>query len=666
MALTKLSSELVRMGSNRSLEDNFGGLVILRSVSDVTNFEPTSGTKTVCLVRDEPTAPLATAMYNYDPNDTTTLDNGYSVLVTPSGARWKADLSSGLNIAIHRNIKRDGSNFGSILNQVIVSEVKNMVAASSASAGCRLIKVPSHFHPLQFGSLVVDADEDILLSSLFTIRFGGDTEIHHSRPSGVAVRVDNYPFYVDYGLNGWNLGLSVHQHKGGIYCDGGEVAVLGSGTLNTSRGLMVGNTEGNTVNSGILNIRGYTVDVVRVQNFRYGLDITMKSTYLVNFTNCSFQYNYFGIGSLIADVSNGGEGIRFVKCVIGNNISHGVNWGCISAGVVWDSCHFDYNGGSSIHFTYYGRGNRFIFTNQCWFEAWGAGRYMVESDSSGAWAANLNNHLFFEAGTYVLPRKDNPIEELPPRPIFYNRGNVVEYIYDNGMYIDFKGRAGSKSQSLVDLGSIEKIVYKRSAAVAHPEPRLGSYKQTLNFGLYNFSGTVGANVKGAKDPGTQLTVSTISGDASLNIVYGDVDTSDASTYTHAQDINVTASADGAAFILQNLNLKIPMNNPEDTIYAGINLSPTSFSGDYFVRLRVQVYLASDLTTPIGVFYGPDVKLNDLVSTGGDGSGFMSVLCKASIPASVYSGAGGSLVAVPGIAFVGYSASYKIRLPAFWK
>ncbi|MCD6615294.1 hypothetical protein LSI99_25320, partial [Klebsiella quasipneumoniae subsp. similipneumoniae] len=116
--------------------------------------------------------------------------------------------------------------------------------------------------------------------------------------------------------------------------------------------------------------------------------------------------------------------------IISNNVAHGINWGAISAGIEFRGISIDYNGGDAIHMTYYGRGNRFNFTGQCWIEGWGKGCYVYNADPSGAWAANLHNHIFFGPGTYILPRVGSPITELAPCPIFYNRGNVIDYIYD--------------------------------------------------------------------------------------------------------------------------------------------------------------------------------------------------------------------------------------------
>ncbi|WP_192871238.1 hypothetical protein [Klebsiella quasipneumoniae] len=648
------------------------------SAIELRSIEPTYDGQSITLARTSASGPLVNAVLTYDASDSTTADDGYSVFVTPNGARWKADVSKGVDIRLHENIKADGSNFGSILNDIEAKEVQKIISAHSVSAGNRLIIVPAKF--IAGAGMELTADVTIRHCSLFYVVFKGDVTLKYTALSGKAVDINNTYYYTTYGLSGWSIGLVVHQHTGCFKSDGGTIHIKGAmhdgivaGTVtaanatSTAQGLKFGNDSGNDVSSNILNVRTHLVENVKCTGFLGGLDMTMKSTYLNSLVNYYMMYNIYGINNTIADVSNGGERITLENGIISNNVSHGINWGAISAGIEFRGVSIDYNGGDSIHMTYYGRGNRFNFTGQCWIEGWGKGCYVYNADASGAWAANLHNHIFFGPGTYILARVNSPIAELAPCPIFYNRGNVTDYIYDNGMYIDFNAKTASKSQSLVELGSQNRLVIKRTGALRYPAPRLTSYKHSLNFGLYNFSGTVGANLKGATDAGTQMSFPTINNDAALTIVYGDIDTSDASTFTQAQEVNVTSTATDARFIIQNTNVRVPLNNPDEVIYGGITLNPAGItSGELFVTLRLQLYRASDLSTSIGVIYGGDVKVSDYATSDGDGSGLVSLQCSASVPASAVAAYGGSIVAVPTFSLVGAQGSYKIRLPAFWK
>ncbi|MDC6598186.1 hypothetical protein L1P88_29000, partial [Klebsiella pneumoniae] len=651
-----------------------------QSALELRSIEPAYDGQSITLARTSASGPLVNAVLTYDASDSTTADDGYSVFVTSNGARWKTDVSKGVDVRLHENIKADGSNIGSVINDIQAKEVQKIVAARSVNAANRLIIIPAKF--INDAAMDLILDEGIKKCSLFYIVFKGEVTLNYEALSGVAVDIDNTYYYNNYGLSGWDIGLVVHQHTGCFKSDGGTIHIKGAmhdgivaGTItagnatSSAHGLKYGNSSGNDVSSNILNVRTHLVENVKCTGFLGGFDFTMKSTYLNSLVNYYAMYNIYGFNNTIADVSNGGERLTFENGIISNNVAHGINWGAISAGIEFRGVSIDYNGGDAIHMAYSGRGNRFNFTGQCWIEGWGKGCYVYNADPSGAWAANLNlhNHIFFGPGTYILARVDSPITELAPCPIFYNRGNVTDYIYDNGMYVDFAAKTASKSQSLVELGSQNRLVIKRTGALRYPAPRLTSYKHSLNFGLYNFSGTVGANLKGATDAGTQMSFPTINNDAALTIVYGDIDTSDASTFTQAQEVNVTSTATDARFIIQNTNVRVPLNNPDEVIYGGITLNPAGItSGELFVTLRLQLYRASDLSTPIGVIYGGDVKVSDYSTSGGDESGLVSLQCSASVPASAVAAYGGSIVAVPTFSLVGAHGSYKIRLPAFWK
>ncbi len=648
------------------------------SAIELRSIEPTYDGQSITLARTSASGPLVNAVLTYDASDSTTADDGYSVFVTPNGARWKTDVSKGVDVRLHENIKADGSNIGSVINDIQAKEVQKIVSARSVNAANRLIIIPAKF--INDAAMDLLLDESIKKCSLFYIVFKGDVTLSYGGLSGVAVDIDNTYYYTRYGLSGWDIGLVVHQHTGCFKSDGGTIHIKGvmhdgivAGTItagnapSSAHGLKYGNDSGSDVSTDILNVRTHLVENVKCTGFLGGFDFTMKSTYLNSLVNYYAMYNIYGFNNTIADVSNGGERLTFENGIISNNVSHGINWGAISAGIEFRGISIDYNGGDSIHMTKTGRGNRFNFTGQCWIEGWGKGCYVYNADPSGAWAANLHNHIFFGPGTYILARVNSPITELAPCPIFYNRGNVIDYIYDNGMYVDFKAKTASKSQSLVESGSQNRLVIKRAGALNYPMPRLTSYKHSLNFGLYNFSGTPGANLKGSTDAGTRMLFSTINNDAALTIAYGDTDTSDASTFTQVQEVNVTSSATDARFVIQNLNVRIPLNNPDEWIYGGITLNPAGISsGEMFVTLRLQIYRASDPSTQIGVIYGGDVKVADYSTSGGDGSGLISLQCAASVPAAAVAAYGGSIVAVPALSFVGARGSYKIRLPAFWR
>ncbi len=637
-------------------------------IATLRTINPSSPGQSIVLVRAVPNGPVINATITHDPSDTTTAEDGYSVWVSPGGARWKADVSAGLDIRL-AGLLTDGSNFGSTLNKVVVSEVKKAVASSSLLGAIKKITVPAKLSPTE--KLNLTLDEAVVWPSFMSLIFEDGAKISYSQTSGVAFSVNNYPFYTAYGLNGWNLELFVHIHSARLDSLGGQIEFVGvsaSGdTSSTATGILFGNTNGNTTNTGILNVRGFTINNVKVSEFYRGLDMTVQSTYLNTISNSVFTKNYFNVANTIADVSNGGERVRFVNCTFGNATSHGIYWGAISAGIVFDSCSFDYNGGSTICFSYYGRGNRFIFTNQCWFEGWGEGRYLIEAENSGAWASSLHNTLIFESGTYVLPRNAATGADWPRRPIFKNRSNVTDYVFMSGVFIEFKGKGAAKEGALVELGSQTRMSLVFKDMLKYPQAYLTNYRNTLNYGLYNFSGTVGDSIKGLIDSGTQMSFTTINEDSALTMVYGNVDTSDSNTYTQAQDVKITSTTISSRFVVWNPNIRVSLNNPDDEVLGCITIDPANItSGNLVINMRLLVYKASDLSTPVATYYGGDVKISDYSAANGDASGKVTMVCSASVPATTVAAYGGPLVVVPALHFIGAIGSYNIRLPAFWR
>ncbi|MEH9303418.1 phage tail fiber protein, partial [Klebsiella variicola] len=236
-----------------------------QSVSALRATEPTYDGQAITLARTSTSGPLVNAVLTYDASDSTTADDGYSVFVTPNGARWKTDVSKGVDVRLHENIKADGSNIGSVINDIQAKEVQKIVAARSVNAANRLIIIPAKF--INDAAMDLILDEGIKKCSLFYIVFKGDVTLNYEALSGVAVDIDNTYYYNNYGLSGWDIGLVVHQHTGCFKSDGGTIHIKGAmhdgivaGTItagnapSSAHGLKYGNTSGSDVSTDILNV----------------------------------------------------------------------------------------------------------------------------------------------------------------------------------------------------------------------------------------------------------------------------------------------------------------------------------------------------------------------------------------------------------------------------
>ncbi|MHB5460598.1 phage tail fiber domain-containing protein, partial [Klebsiella pneumoniae] len=78
----------------------------------------------------------------YDADDVTTADDGYSVFVTTGGARWKADVSRGIDVRL-AGLLSDNSNLGTVLNAVITGEVNKIKAAGTIKGAITNIFIPA-------------------------------------------------------------------------------------------------------------------------------------------------------------------------------------------------------------------------------------------------------------------------------------------------------------------------------------------------------------------------------------------------------------------------------------------------------------------------------------------------------------------------------------------
>ncbi|MDK7029023.1 hypothetical protein QP356_15725, partial [Klebsiella grimontii] len=78
----------------------------------------------------------------YDADDLTTADDGYSIFVTAGGARWKADVSRGIDVRL-AGLLADNSNLGTVLNAVINGEVNKIKAAGTIKGAITNIFIPA-------------------------------------------------------------------------------------------------------------------------------------------------------------------------------------------------------------------------------------------------------------------------------------------------------------------------------------------------------------------------------------------------------------------------------------------------------------------------------------------------------------------------------------------
>lgn len=639
--------------------------ISIPTIADLRNFEPWYAGQKVLLERSIPGGPLINAVVFFDSNDITSQDDDFSVLVTGKGNRWKVDISKGIDIEL-AGLRTDGTNLGTALNKIILAEVKKVVSAKNYKASPCKIKIKNISSGTQLKQ-VFYLDTSVVIPSFFSIEFHGPMDIYYNGKTGFGFKISNSEFYTQNGLKGWDVTYHVNtQGQDVLNGVGGTVSIRGLGANvpdNQATGLIVGN---DITNSDVLNVRDVKVKNIHIEDFKIGLDITVKNTYIINFDSCIFSFNYYNISNSIIDVSNGGERLSFENCTIGNAVSHNIYWNCVGAGVTFSNCSIDYAGGSAICFALGGRNNHFKFTNGTWIEGWG--RYLIEEEAPGAWGVSLYNSVIFNT-CYILGKKTDG-SYSGTRPIFYNRVVKGKYSLVNTL-LEFPSINASPWNALVDLGSTNNVDLNISDLSRKGNGFLGDYNKTLNGGAFNFSGTVGSNIKNGTDSGTNLVVQTLNDTgAGFTMVYGSKDTTDTNTYTQVQSIVVTADSTTSRLHLYNGKLKVGLNPAEEVVKGTISVKSAGItSGDLTFNLRLSIFSADDLTTQIKVIYGADVKLSTYLTatgttaTSGD---FIAVEVLGGVSVSDLVGVYGSIVVVPSIQMLGVIGSYEIRTPAFWK
>lgn len=636
-------------------------------VATLRTIEPTLDDQIIKVTRYSSDCPLVNKELYYDQNDTTTADDGYSVFVTTNGARWKTDVSRGIDLNF-TGLKTDGSNFGSAINAIAVNEVNRAVVGESIYAANTLINIAPKQGPVK-GNYTLDAD--IVLPSFMTLHFEDYCEIDDTTAtSGYAISFNNSTFYTNNGLKGSLVTSYVNtQGAKGISIAGGKPTLLGSssdGTTSTRSGLFVGNTLGNSDASDVLNVRDLNMDGMVIRGYYIGLDTSSKNTYLCRFHDFIIENNYYNVSNSIVDAGNGGENMLMDSATIGNAVSANIAPNAVGQGWEYRSCSIDYSAGSVVLFRSGGRRVNLKFTGNTWIE--GFGRYLVEDLGAGAWAATLYNQVSFLSGYVLGMGATGSSTNSGRRPVFFSE-NAFIFILIDATDFKFSGAISSANASLTTLGSRNRVKIQWVNATGLHNKILPDYNSTLNFGGYLFSGTEGSSIKAGKDAGTGYTFNTINDGTGFTMLYGgasEVTVDDVAI----QPIKITTTTTTQSWLLNNANLFIDVDSLADTIRANVTLNNNGItSGSLAVALRLDVYLLSDLSTPIAAYVGDPTYLANYFSASGTNLGasdHVGIEVNATLPSSAVAGYNGKVMVKPSLRFTGSVGTYNVLLPAFYK
>ena len=112
---------------NLGSSDGFGLVGKCPNISTLRTIEPSYSGQSIILEKCDAEGVLLNVQLHHDPYDIFSPDDGFSVFVTPGGARWKPDLTHGYNVAL-AGLKRDLSNLADCFDRVRDSIINRIAA----------------------------------------------------------------------------------------------------------------------------------------------------------------------------------------------------------------------------------------------------------------------------------------------------------------------------------------------------------------------------------------------------------------------------------------------------------------------------------------------------------------------------------------------------------
>lgn len=336
--------------------DGFKNFGRCPSVEELRKVEPSYAGQAIMLERLAPGAPTVNAILNYDPDDTTSPDDGLSVFVSAGGARWKTDISQGYDIRL-AGVNIDGTGFSRAYKKIRDTIIAKVVAAGRVNNIMRVIRVV----PVNF-IREFKIEESIDIPSFISSDFIGSPFLEAGElDEDFAFRIANHPFSqltksMFQAETSWAGAVSkfLNQVIGNrpILCsDGGRVTLRGPGyrpdgsgapTL-VSAGLVLGNEI-----STEMDVRELTVTDMNITGFHTSHRWGNYYTFMCGFRDCNFSRCWNGM-EVPESFYNFGEDMHYENCTFGNMEHHGL-W--IKGGGAFSltNVRLDFIGSDGIHF----------------------------------------------------------------------------------------------------------------------------------------------------------------------------------------------------------------------------------------------------------------------------------------------------------------------------
>lgn len=326
---------------NLSSSDGLKYIGKCRSISDLRLIEPTYQGQSIILERCNEDGVLLNVQLHHDPYDIFSPDDGFSVFVTPGGARWKPDLTHGYNVAL-AGLKRDLSNLADCFDRVRDSIINRIKANGRVNNILCKIMIPSVSFVTNY-----KIDHPLVYPSIITLTALGNVYIEpkegmHFQP---VVCGDNSQFTskltkaMFQAETGWQGATSKYLNQASarviLDCVGGVFTIRGPGyalEYNPVNGDPIFDADGNptldTIGLSIgnmapcdLDCRDVVVQNVSVIGFNKPFVWGTYNTFICGLRNVYFSRVYDAV-TIPDGISNSGERMWYDNVTFANVARH--------------------------------------------------------------------------------------------------------------------------------------------------------------------------------------------------------------------------------------------------------------------------------------------------------------------------------------------------------
>lgn len=598
-------------------------------VDTLRKIEPTIASQKVDLVRYATGYAGGGSDIYYDPNDTTTPDDGVMTFVTPGGARWKRPNTGEIPLE-WAGYSPASSNAASAL-QKIINLIVSIAVNTKSFADLPTIIVKKGKYTMT---------TTVKHAPFISIKARGNVTFSFAGSDLIGFNVTNV-------WDGLKNNDSTFQASSGAYFldgSGGMINIIGIGTdTSTQAGVQMGNST-----TGYPNFREAKIRNILVSGFIAGTRWKSVDTYLCTVYDSRFERNRHGL--LVDDTTarNSGEKSTFFKCVFGDCSDNTINHNASGMNFDFISCSFDFTPAHIVAFRASGAYSDLTFIGGH-IEAFGGSLVYQNAQIAGAGP----NRVLFD-GTTILCRKNvnvyNSVRQIfgASAPVYVNLDNA---------HLIFEKTNNVVSGTLVpaaDGTSTNNARVKIRSHIDKPE-YLPTYRDSLTAWILN--GTSGTDITATGDASIGLNfLTTGSATVSYLLLDGEI----------VLEINcptVTSS------------IRMYMTTPVsvgrgDTIYSMCSVRPGNATGNLNISGLIRGYGRQTSNANHDVVENITLETADTTvdmlpyfsAEGMPNPGTFQFISTPPLPGKADYKA---FYCYPGIRFTGFEGKVQVKLPAWW-